>query len=54
MRKETFEVVAQALKIPLTMMYGNITNMNEIVKVFLSICIDPLADMISEELTRKY
>lgn len=54
MRKETFEVVAQALKIPLSMMLGNITNMNEIVKVYLSICIDPLADMISEELTRKY
>lgn len=54
MRKEIFEVVAQALKIPLPMMYGNITNMNEIVKVYLSICIDPLADMISEEITRKY
>jgi len=54
MRKEVFEVVAQALKIPLSMMYGNITNMNEIVKVYLSICIDPLADMISEEFTRKY
>lgn len=54
MRKEVFEVVAQALKIPLSMMYGNITNMNEVVKVYLSICIDPLADMISEELTRKY
>lgn len=54
MRKEVFEVTAQALKIPLPMMYGNITNMNEIVKVYLSLCIDPLADMISEELTRKY
>lgn len=54
MRKEVFDVVAQALKIPLSMMYGNITNMNEIVKVYLSICIDPLADMISEEFTRKY
>ena len=54
MRKEIFEVVAQALHIPLPMMYGNITNMNEIVKVYLSFCIDPLADMISEELTRKY
>lgn len=53
-RKEIFEVVAQAFKIPLSMMLGNITNMNEIVKVYLSICIDPLADMISEELTRKY
>lgn len=54
MRKEIFEVVAQALKIPLPMMYGNITNMNEIVKVYLSFCIDPLADMIGEEFTRKY
>ncbi len=54
MRKEVFEVVAQAFKIPLSMMYGNITNMNEIVKVYLSFCIDPLADMIGEEFTRKY
>ena len=54
LRKEVFETTAQAFKIPLSMMYGNITNMNEIVKVYLSICIDPLADMISEELTRKY
>lgn len=53
LRKETFETVAQAFKIPLSMMQGNITNMNEIVKVYLSICIDPLAQMISEEITRK-
>lgn len=54
MRKEIFEVVGQAMKIPLPMMYGNITNMNEIVKVYLSFCIDPLADMIGEEFSRKY
>ena len=53
MRKEIFETTAQAFKIPLSMMYGNITNMNEIVKVYLSVCIDPIADMLSEELTRK-
>ena len=53
LRKEVFEIVAQALKIPLSMMNGNITNMDEIVKVFLSFCADPLADMISEEITRK-
>ena len=53
LRKEIFEVTAQAFKIPLPMMYGNITNIQEIVKVFLTFCIDPLADMISEELTRK-
>lgn len=54
LRKEIFDTTAQAFKIPLPMMYGNITNMNEIVKVYLSICIDPLADMISEEFTSKY
>ena len=53
MRKEVFETVAQAFKIPMSMMYGNITNMAEIVKVYLSICIDPIAQMLSEELTRK-
>lgn len=53
LRKEIFEVTAQALKIPLPMMYGNITNIQEIVKVFLTFCIDPLADMIGEEITRK-
>lgn len=53
MRKEIFDTTAQAFKIPLPMMYGNITNMNEIVKVYLSVCIDPIADMLSEELTRK-
>lgn len=53
MRKEVFDTTAQAFKIPLTMMYGNITNMGEIVKVYLSFCIDPLADMIGEEFTRK-
>lgn len=53
MRKEIFETTAQAFKIPLTMMYGNITNINEVVKVYLSFCIDPIADMISEEITRK-
>ena len=53
MRKEIFDTTAQAFKIPLTMMYGNITNIQEVVKVYLTFCIDPIADMLSEELTRK-
>lgn len=53
MRKEIFDTTAQAFKIPLSMMYGNITNINEIVRVYLSFCIDPIADMLSEEITRK-
>lgn len=53
-RKEVFEIVAQALKVPLPLLYGNMTNIKEITAQFLTFCIDPLADMISEELTRKY
>lgn len=53
-RKETFEVAAQACKIPLPLLYGNMTNVKEIVQQFLTFCIDPLACMIEEELSRKY
>ena len=52
-RKEMFDVIAQAFKIPLSMMYGNITNINDMINMFLTFTIDPLADMISEEITRK-
>ena len=54
LRKEIFDTTAQAFKIPLSLMYGNVTNINEIFTVFISVCLDPLADMMSEELTRKY
>lgn len=53
MRKEIFETIAQAFKIPLSMMYGNITNINEVVKVFLAFAVEPVAKMLSTELTRK-
>lgn len=53
MRKEVFDTTAQALKIPLPLIYGNMTNLKDIVSQFLTFCIDPLADMISEEMTRK-
>lgn len=52
-RKEVFETVAQAFKMPLSMMYGNITNVNDIVKSFLTFGIDPTANIIGTEITRK-
>lgn len=52
-RKEMFDTIAQAFKIPLAMMYGNITNINDMVNMYLTFAIDPLADMIGEEITRK-
>lgn len=52
-RKDCFEVTAEAMKIPLPMLTGNITSVKDIANVYLSYCIDPLADMLEEELTRK-
>lgn len=53
LRKEVFDTVAQAFKIPVSLMYGNMTNLNDVMNVLLTFCIDPLAEMISEEFTRK-
>lgn len=52
-RRDMFEVVAQAFNIPLDLMFGNVNNLDEVVTTFLTFCIDPIADMLSEELTRK-
>ena len=53
MRKEIFDTVAQAYKIPNSMMYGNMTNTNDVVNQFLTFAVDPIASVISDELTRK-
>lgn len=53
LRKDVFELTAQAFNIPLSLMTGNITNVNDVVKSFITFAIDPIASMISEEMTRK-
>jgi hypothetical protein len=53
MRKEIFETTGQAFKIPLSMMYGNMTNIKDVVAVFLAFAVDPVAKMLSTEFTRK-
>ena len=53
LRKEIFESVAEALKMPVSMLYGNMTNVEDIISSYITFRIDPLAEMISEELTRK-
>lgn len=50
---EIFERTAIALKMPVSMLYGNMTNAKDIINSFVTFRIDPLAKMISEELTRK-
>lgn len=51
--KEAFERVAQALKIPPTLLKGDIADIEKITDNFLTFCIDPLVDMICEEINRK-
>lgn len=52
LRKDMFEMVASAFNIPLSLMNGNITNINDIISEFLTFAVDPIADMISEVLNK--
>lgn len=51
--KEAFERVAQAFKIPPTLLRGDIADVGKVTDNFLTFCIDPVVDMISEETNRK-
>lgn len=51
--KEAFERVAQALKIPPALLKGDIADIEKVTDNFLTFCIDPLVDMICEEINRK-
>lgn len=52
-KKDIFETVAQSIKIPQSLMLGNITNMKEVMNSFITNAIDPYAKMIERELSRK-
>ncbi|MGL5765659.1 MAG: phage portal protein [Sarcina sp.] len=53
LKKAIFETVSQAFKMPKSLLDGNITNLNEVVKAFITFAIDPVAATIEEELSRK-
>ena len=52
-RKDIFEVVGQAFKIPASMMLGNVTNVKDVLDIFLTFAVDPLANTISEVLNKR-
>lgn len=52
--EEVFKITGKAFKIPESLMLGNITNMNDVVKSFLTFAVDPFADMIGQVLTGQY
>lgn len=51
--KEIFEATAEAFKMPVSMLYGNMTNAKDIISSYVTFRIDPLAKLLSEEFTRK-
>lgn len=53
LRKDMFEMVGQALKIPQSLMTGNITSVKDVMDVFLTFTIDPWADAITEVLNKR-
>lgn len=51
-RKDIFDMVAQAFKMPPSMMYGNISNLKEVINQFIAFAVKPFASLIGEEITR--
>lgn len=52
-RKDMFEVVGQALKIPQSLMTGSVTSVKDVMDVFLTLSVDPWADAITEVLNKR-
>lgn len=52
--KGTFEITAQAFKMPVSILNGNMTNVSDILNGWASVSIDPLFKMISEVLTKSF
>lgn len=48
-----FSMVGKAYHIPESLMLGNINNLSDVVKAFLTFAVDPITDMIGKELTGK-
>lgn len=52
-KKDMFDTVGSALKIPTSLMMGNTNNTKEVVNTFLTFAVDPVAEMIGETLTKR-
>lgn len=53
LRKDCFEAVASIMKMPTSMMYGNVNNFKEVFKSFMTFAVAPVAEMMENEITRK-
>lgn len=53
LRKDAFAVVAEAFRLPVSLLEGNMTNIGDLFAQAMTACILPVAKMLSCELTRK-
>lgn len=53
LRKDMFEMIGQALKVPQSLMTGNVTSVKDVMDVFLTFTVDPWADTITEVLNKR-
>lgn len=53
LRKDMFEIAGHALKIPTSMMTGNVTSLKDVCDIFLTFAVDPLANTITETLNKR-
>lgn len=51
-RKDMFDFVSSAYKIPLALMTGTATNMDVVIEQFLTFSVDPVADIITDGLNK--
>lgn len=51
--KGAFERVAVAYGMPVSMLYGNVNNFEQVFGSFLTFAVDPVARLVSDEITRK-
>lgn len=53
LKKDMFEIVAQAYKIPIQLMLGDVADISEITRNFITFAVRPITEMMDEENTRK-
>lgn len=53
MRKDILTTTAQAYKIPLSLIFGEVTNVDEVTDSLIAFAVEPVTNVIEEELTRK-
>lgn len=52
-KKDIFEMIGQALKIPNALMKGDVTAIKDVTNVFLTFGVDPIAEMIQKVLNKR-